>query len=151
MSGRRVRIAHGLLAAMALLCALAALAAGCGIVERSPKHPAVQAIESLLELRRDDVRDAKAYTRFFEDSAIATALVEPGFVPTGTPRVPRWRDLYVSKESSSTAEVAVLWEPDDAFKEWPKATVFSLALVDGRWVVVDAREETQAPEPAPSR
>lgn len=146
-----MRISQSLLAAMALLGALAALAAGCGIVERNPKHPAVQAIESLLELRRDDVRDAKAYTRFFEDSAIATALVEPGLVPTGTPRVPRWRDLYVSKAASSTAEVAVVWKPDDAFKEWPKATVFSLALVDGRWVVVDAREETQAPGPAPAR
>ncbi|MBC7266044.1 MAG: hypothetical protein H5T75_03600 [Coriobacteriia bacterium] len=151
MSGRRVRIAHGLLAVTALLCVLAAPAAGCGIVETSPKHPAVRAVEALLELRRDDVRDAKAYTRFFEDSAIATALVEPGLVPTDTPRVPRWRDLYVSKAASSTAEVAVVWKPDDAFKEWPKATVFSLALVDGRWVVVDAREETQAPEPAPSR
>ncbi|MCL4078759.1 hypothetical protein MX659_03990 [Coriobacteriia bacterium Es71-Z0120] len=128
-----------------LLCALVAGLAACG--GRSADHPAVRAVRELLVLRRTDVRDARAYTRFFEDSALATALVEPGAVPTGTPRVPDWRDVYLSKAGSSTADVAVVWKPDEAFKDWPKVTVFSLSLVRDRWVVVDAREETSAPKP----
>jgi hypothetical protein len=43
--------------------------------------------------------------------------------------------------------VAVVWEPDAAFDGWAAVTVFSTALEDGRWVVVDALETTAAPEP----
>lgn len=102
----------------------------------------------LLELRRADDRDANKYRRFFLESSIASALVEPGGVPTGTPRVPRWRRVYPSKLASGSAEVAVTWRQDSAFEDWPAATVFVLSYEGGRWVVVDAREETSAPEPA---
>jgi hypothetical protein len=146
-TGRRIAfVRRGV--AVVLAAAVAAAGTGCGILGGgSSDHPAVEVVEDLLELRRKDVRDANAYAPFFEDSAIATALAEPGAVATGTPRVPEWRDLYASKTGSSTAEVAVVWKPDDAFRDWPKVTVFSLSLVRDRWVVVDAREETNAPRP----
>lgn len=146
---RRPRLAaRRLVCAALLLGTLAAGVAGCGVLGGDTAgHPAVKAVTDLLDLRRKDVREASAYAPFFEDSALATALVEPGAVPTGTPRVPEWRTVYASKLGSSTAEVAVVWKPDDAFKDWPTVTVFLLKRSSGRWVVVDAREETKAPEP----
>lgn len=118
---------------------------GCA---REPQHPAVQAVRELLELRRADDRDPAKYGRFFAESSIASALVAPGAVPTGTPRVPGWRRLYPSKVASDSVEVAVVWREDAAFEDWPVVTVFVLSNEDGRWVVVDAREETSPPLPA---
>lgn len=140
ISRRTRRFGRALLAAL-----VAASVAGCS--SGSP-HPAVRTVTELLELRRADDRDATKYRRFFLESSIASALVEPGAVPTGTPRVPRWRRVYPSKLASGSAEVAVVWRDDAAFEDWPAATVFVLSYEGGRWVVVDAREETSAPEPA---
>lgn len=118
---------------------------GCA---RGSQHPAAQAVEELLELRRADDRDPAKYQRFFAESSLASALAAPGGVPTGTPRVPEWRRLYPSKLASDSAEVAVVWRDDAAFQDWPAVTVFVLSNVGGRWVVVDAREETSPPRPA---
>lgn len=131
--------------AAAALCVIVA-GALCGCAPRA-QHPAVRTVTELLELRRADDRDATKYQRFFLESSIASALVEPGAVPTGTPRVPNWRSVYPSKIASGSAEVAVTWREDSEFKDWPAVTVFVLSYEDGRWVVVDAREETAAPEP----
>lgn len=141
MISRRIRRFGG-----ALLAALAAASAiGCA---STSQHPAVRTVTELLELRRADDRDAAKYQRFFLESSIASALVEPGTVPTGTPRVPRWRRVYPSKLASGSAEVAVVWRDDESFEDWPAVTVFVLSYEGGEWVVVDAREETSAPEPA---
>ncbi len=141
MISRRTRRFCGALLAVLV----AASVAGCS---SGSSHPAVRTVTELLELRRADDRDANKYRRFFLESSIASALVEPGGVPTGTPRVPRWRRVYPSKLASGSAEVAVTWRQDSAFEDWPAATVFVLSYEGGRWVVVDAREETSAPEPA---
>lgn len=112
-----------------------------------PDHPAVSVIQELLELRLDDVRDASAYEPYFEDAEVAAAIAEGSTEPTGTPRVPTWETPYVSAEASSTADVTVVWKASDDFPEWPAVTVFMLQQLDDRWVVTDAVEATQAPEP----
>ncbi|MHB1135885.1 MAG: hypothetical protein ACYCXR_03325 [Coriobacteriia bacterium] len=110
-------------------------------------HPAVTAVSELLELRRDDVRDADAYEPYFEDSELAGALAAPSDEPTGTPRVPPYRAPYLSAETTSAAHVAVIWESDDEFLDWAPVTVFTARLIDGTWLIVDAIETTVAPEP----
>ncbi len=135
--------------AITLFAALALLTACSGSGGPQP-HPAVTAVSELLELRRTDVRDPAAYEPYFEDAALAEALAAPGEEPTGTPRVPPFRPPYLSAESTSTAGVAVIWEPDDDFPDWPAVTVFQTQFADGRWVVTDALETTIAPEPLTS-
>lgn len=138
------------LLAITLFSALALLTACSGSGGDPQPHPAVISVSELLELRRADVRDPAAYEPYFEDAALAEALAAPGEEPTGTPRVPPFRPPYLSAESTSTAGVAVIWEPDDDFPEWPPVTVFLTELTDGRWVVTDALETTIAPEPLTS-
>lgn len=114
------------------------------------RHPAIEAVADLLELRRDDVRDAAAYEEYFENPELAATLAESGDEETGTPQVPEYEDPYLSAETSATADVAVVWKTDQAFPDWPTATVFSLVLADGRWIVVDALESTAVPDPLPA-
>ncbi len=131
-----------------LVIALAVpLVAGCSGGGGPLPHPAVTAVGGLLELRRADARDPAAYELYVGDSELAAALAGGSTEPTGTPRVPPYRAPYLSAESTSTADVAVVWEPDAAFPGWAAVTVFSAALEGGRWVVVDALEATAAPEP----
>ncbi|MHB1016874.1 MAG: hypothetical protein ACYC2X_03145 [Coriobacteriia bacterium] len=133
---------------VALLLALCALLAACSDGGGGPlPHPAVGAVTELLELRRDDTRDVSAYAPYFEDAELAEALASPGDEPTGTPRVPPYRPPYLSAESTSTAEVAVVWESDDDFPDWAPVTIFSTKLAGGTWLIVDAIETTTAPEP----
>lgn len=136
-----------LLAALATLLALVLLLTACSGGGGPLPHPAVTAVSELLELRRTDVRDPDAYEPYLSDPALAEALAAPSAEPTGTPRVPPYRAPYLSVESTSTADVAVVWETDDAFPDWAPVTVFSTELTDGRWVVIDAIETTVAPEP----
>ena len=130
-----------------IVLAVSALLAACSSAEAPPPHPAATVVTELLELRRDDVRDADAYAPYFEDVAMAEALASASTVPTGTPRVPPYEAPYLSAESSSTAEVVVVWEPDGEFLEWVPVTIFHTRLAEGRWRVVDAVESTTAPEP----
>jgi len=127
--------------------AVSTVAACSGARPSRGEHPAVLAVESLLELRRDDVRDADAYATYLADPAVASALAEPSGEPTGTPRVPEWETPYVSEEGSGTASVVVVWKPDAMFEDWPAVNVFLTEIVDGRWVVTDALEATSAPVP----
>ena len=139
MTSRRIALA-------AIVLALALLTACSGSGGPLP-HPAVTAVSELLERRRADARDPAAYEPYVGDPELAAALAGGSTEPTGTPRVPPYRNPYLSAESTSTADVAVVWEPDAAFDGWAAVTVFSTALEDGRWVVVDALETTAAPEP----
>lgn len=134
-----------LAAAVTLL--VAAILTGCSTPDGLSPHPAVTAVSELLELRREDVRDPVAYEPYVADAALASALAGGSTEPTGTPRVPAYRPPYLSAESTSTAEVAVVWERDAAFAGWAQVTVFSAELDDARWVVTDAFETTVAPEP----
>lgn len=135
-----------ILSVVALL-AVAALVTACSGGEGPLPHPAVTSVTELLELRRTDVRDVDAYAPYFEDAALANALAAPSGEPTGTPRVPAYRPPYLSAESTSTAEVAVVWESDDEFPDWAPVTLFMTRLTDGAWLIVDAIETTAVPEP----
>ncbi len=126
--------------------AVALVVGGCAAVPESD-HPAVDAISELLELRRDNVRDAEAYAPYFLESSLATALAEGSAEATEGPRVPDWEPPYVSEATSETASVVVIWKSDPGFLDWPAINIFMLALTDDRWVVIDAIEATAAPEP----
>lgn len=128
-----------------LAAVVLATIAGCASVASS--HPAARTVEGLLELRRDDVRDPKAYAPYFLESSLATALAQSAAETTEAPRVPEWDRIYVSEETSSGASVAVVWKKDKAFPDWPAVNIFSVELRDDRWVVVDAVEATSAPKP----
>lgn len=132
-----------------LLCLLAVvLATAVGCAQSATSHPAARTIEKLLELRRDDVRDPKAYAPYFLESSLATALAESSAETTKAPRVPEWEKPYVSEENSSGVSVVVVWKQDDRkFPGWPKANVFMLTEKDERWVVIDAIETSSAPAP----
>lgn len=134
-------------AASAVALALLAIAAAGCAADPATDHPAIVVIEELLELRRDDVRDPEAYAPYFLESSLATALAESSAEGTETARVPDWKDPYLTAETTSTADVAVVWKAADDFPGWPVATVFVLSLLDDRWVVIDATEATSAPEP----
>lgn len=110
-------------------------------------HPAITRISDLLELRRDDVRDPAAYEEYFADPDLAAELASGSKEPTGTPQVPDYEPPYLTAETTSTADVAVVWKASDEFTGWPAVTVFILSLDDGRWLVVDALDATSAPEP----
>lgn len=129
-----------------LLLALTAVGAGCA-ADSGSDHPAVVAIRELLELRRDDVSDPEAYAPYFLESSLATALAESSAEETSAARIPKWEDPYLTAETTSTADVAVVWKASDDFPDWPFATVFMLSRLDDRWVVIDAKETTSSPEP----
>ena len=132
---------------IATLLAVSIALTACSGGEGPLPHPAVTAVSELLELRRDDVREVDAYAPYFEDTELAEALAAPSELATGTPRVPPFRAPYLSAESTSTADVAVVWELDEQFADWTPVTVFSTRLVDGAWRIVDAVETTVTPEP----
>ncbi len=135
---------HRVVASTLLLAVL--LVRGCG-ADPATSHPAARTIQKLLELRAKDVRDAKAYAPYFEESALATALAEESTEATGTRQVPPWKAPYVSEETTATASVVVVWEKSAAFPDWPKANIFAVALREGAWIVIDAIETTSPPEP----
>lgn len=151
MNHTRARAARAHTARICLSLAMAvavAVVAGCATGSSvAERHPAARTIQELLELRRHDVRDPKAYRKYFEESALATALAEGSVEPTGTPSVPQWQPPYASAVTSSTASVVVVWKPSADFPDWPAVNVFSLKLDKGRWLLVDAVEATSAPEP----
>lgn len=129
-----------------LACALL-LAAACSSPVAADDHPAIIAVRELLELRRADVRDPAAYTPYLLESSVATAIAESSTAPTGTPRVPEWEAPYLSAETSTTADVAVVWSQDDDFPDWSPVTLFLVVLDEGRWAVADAIETTSVPSP----
>ena len=135
------------LSCVAVVLALAAAVAGCAATSSQSDHPAVEAIQQLLELRREDNREPQAYAPFFLESSLATAVADGSGEQSGTPQVPEWEPLYLSAETTGSASVVVRWKADADFEGWPSVNVFLLSLVEDRWVVVDAIEATTAPEP----
>ena len=129
-----------------LACALL-LAAACSSPVAADDHPAITTVRELLELRRADVRDPAAYAPHLLESSVATALAEGSADTTGTPRVPEWEPPYLSAETSTTADVAVVWKQDADFPDWSPVTLFLVVLDGGRWAVADAIEATSAPAP----
>lgn len=127
---------------------LVAALAGCAASpDPAYEHPAAQAVDALLSLRRADVRDPAAYGEYFADPALAAVLATGSDGPTGTPRVPEWEPPYVSEEAGGRTAIAVVWRRDADFPGWPPVTIFVTDLVGERWVVSDAIEATSAPAP----
>lgn len=135
------------LSSIAVTLTLAATVLGCAAPSAESDHAAVRTIQQLLELRREDSRDPKAYAPFFLESSLATALAEASEEDTGTPQIPEWETPYLSEETTDTASVVVVWRPDTAFPDWPKVNIFSLSYLEEQWVVIDAVEATAAPTP----
>ncbi len=129
--------------ALAILATAAVLTlAGCASGEDA--HPAVRAVTGVLELRRDDARDPEAYLPYFVSEQVAQSLAA-GEGETGTPRVPDWDDVYLSRIDGATAEVAVVWVTDDAFPGWPAVSVFTLREAADGWRVADVAEAEAPP------
>jgi hypothetical protein len=132
---------------LASLAVAALTVAGCAETESEPLHPAAEAVDGALEARASRSTDASDYEPYFSDPAVVEALVESARVEeTSTPPVPEWETPYVSEETSSSAEVVVVWIPSDEFPDWPAATVFSLTI-DEDWFIVDASDVATGPIP----
>ena len=117
----------------------------------SPPNP-VRAVQSVLELRQGRSTDASAYAQYFSDMEIAEALVREGSkasesTSSAISPIPGWEPPYVSAQTTSSADVVVVWTPDRRFEKWTKATVFSLEETSGRWVIVNAVELTSSVPP----
>jgi L-fucose isomerase-like protein len=114
--------------------------------------PPVQAVQKVLELRRDRSTDASAYAGFFADMQITKALVREASQASETTSsavspIPGWETPYVSAQATATADVVVVWKADRRFENWTKATLFSLEETSGRWVIVNAVELSSSVPP----
>lgn len=147
MNRPRLRI----VVAAALLLALVG-AAGCSGSKKAELDPPAQAVQSLLELRAERSTDASAYAEFVSTVELAEELARAAREETSTaPPTPQWETPYVATESTSTADVVVVWKDRTDHPEFPAATIFVMEPRDEQWVAADARtvEETASiPPPA---
>lgn len=121
------------------------------VVRPSQQGPA-QAVQTVLELRQGRSTDASAYAQYFTDTEITEALVREGSqasesTSSAVSPIPGWEPPYVSAQTTSSADVVVVWTPDRRFEKWTKATIFSLEETSGRWVIVNAVELTSSVPP----
>ena len=141
-------IAAGLVAAAILAVAFIGYWA-----QEPPLAPPAQAVQEVLELRRDRSSDASAYAEYFVSVDLAQMLAAdatasaPATGTAGSP-IPDWEPPYVSALASDTADVVVRWKPDAAFPSWAPATVFNLELLREAWKIADAQEITGTAPPA---
>ncbi len=127
------------LTALALL--VAASLAGCGESALKKGSPEA-AVQELLVLRSELTTDPAKYAALVETSiAEAIAADSRSRSETQAP-TPQWNLPQVTTSTADSADVMVRWKSDAKFKNWPKATVFSLTKTQGRWVVVAAIEAT---------
>ena len=129
----------GGLPALLLTVALVVALPLAGCAEAQPELPApAAALQSLLELRLARSRDTTAYARYFEATAVASALADDA--AKNEKPIPAWETPKVEDSGVATATVVVVWKPSKDFKDWPTSTAFVMKKIDGRWVVVDATE-----------
>lgn len=128
---------------LAVACAIvmAVSVVGCS----QPLEPPAKVVQSVLELRAKNSDDAAAYAPYFEGSSVATALAAAAAETTRTPPIPAWKPPVVDSSTDATAIVTVTWKPDTRFRGWPPTTTFALTKLSGRWVIVDATENTSTP------
>jgi len=132
---------------VALLLPVVVLA-GCASnpATSADSHPAAQAVERVLQLRARHVTDPSAFAQYFAAASVATALAQSADTTAGA--IPGWQLPYVSKATTSTAEVVVVWHTSTAAANWPAASIFTMRREVGGWVIVDASTSTmKAPEP----
>jgi hypothetical protein len=137
---RTLAVLGALALALALTACAAKLTGPAGVVQTA------------LELRRDLVSDAKRYDVLFADSTIGAQLAKDSEAATQNP-LPEWKPPYVAEEAATSASVVVVWSPgtEARFKEWPKATLFSLEQTAGLWVITDAQVATGTVPPAKAK
>lgn len=100
----------------------------------------VETVERLLELRAARSVDASAYAEVVAEQEVALNLVasaqaegDSDIAPT-----PEWEQPYVSSREETSSGVVVVWKADSDHADWPLATVFTVADVDGEWLATDA-------------
>lgn len=123
--------------------------AGCSKREAVPNDNTTPAgsVQGLLELRADNSTDTAAYLRHVESTSLAEALVEDSAHRTATDTpIPDWQPPKVTKSETSTAEVRVVWKPSSRFEGWVKATTFVLEKIKGKWLIIDARDDSSSDE-----
>ena len=144
------RIAR-ILVPLAIVVALLGMG-GCAAKEAELDPPA-RAVQGLLELRYERSTDASAYAEYLnpelaQELARASEEETADVAPT-----PEWEPPYVSQEGTSTADVVVVWGDRSKHEGWPPATIFTMQLLDERWLASDARtlSETETVPPAIER
>ncbi len=118
-----------------------------------PLSPPAQSVQDLLELRRGRSQDASAYAKYLDNDSLATQFADLARTESEIatrPPTPAWETPYVSSESSTSAEVIVVWRDSEAYADWPKATVFTMTRSEGLWRVSDA-ETIEGTATVPSR
>lgn len=145
---KRTWLIVGIVAASAIVVAVALL-----VQQASTLPEPAQAVQNLLELRQARSTDASAYARYFESADIASTLARAASATAGSaaadkPTIPRWERPYLSAQTTSTADVVVVWVPDSRLKGWAKVTVFTVEKKSGDWKIVYAQEMSVTPPPA---
>lgn len=153
---KRTWIIVGVVVAVVALAAVSAVFVWRAM---NPPLPApAQAVESVLELRRDRSTDASAYAAYFAEVEVAHTLAQDASTTAEASAsaestagvqspIPPWEPPYVSSQASRTADVVVIWKSDRRFDKWPGATVFNLKRMSGLWKIIDAQELTSTPPP----
>lgn len=118
-------------------CVLGVIVVGC-----ATQDARVTVVEELLRLRQARSADASAYAQYVDSEALAEALADADRASKGDQEspIPAWKPPFVSGESTTSAEVVVVWSGRDGYADWPYATIFEVRLRDGEWRVSDARE-----------
>lgn len=138
-SGRAALVSGRRIAACLLVVTIAIAVTACSGDTAAYEHPAAVAVAGVLKLRSAGSTDTSAYEPYFSDPALAAQLAES--TSPGTSAVPDWEKPYLSRLADESADVVVRWnDAAGAFPDWPKVTVFSLAVLDGRWVIIDATD-----------
>lgn len=149
---RQVRVVLPV-AISACLLAITMMLSACARTEPATElAPPAAAVDALLSLRAERSQDASAYAQYLMDPALAIDLARAAAEETSTlPPTPDWEEPYVSSETSSTAQVVVVWGDRAQYPDWPAANVFLMEFLNGRWVVADAQSvaDTQTVPPRP--
>lgn len=113
-------------------------------------HPAAKAVDTVFKVRSRMSTDPADYEPYVE-SGLATelALDSAAKAREGISPLPRWKPPYVSAETSSGADVIVVWKRSVEHTSWPEAHRFKMVLSGDLWKMGDAEalEASRVPEP----
>ena len=140
------RVRNTALIALALLLAVSLVGCKPTLKKGSP----AAAVQSLLELRSALTTDAARYASFVATPMASALASDSAARPSTDTPIPQWKTPEVTEQATSTAKVKVRWNADGVFSTWAKATVFSLEKIAGRWIVVDANQETGSKSTTPT-
>lgn len=134
--------------AAVVLCVAIVLTACAPWAESQPQ---AKVVARALRLREDRSKDASAYAELFADRGVARQLAAAAEQTSGVVPIPAHDAPYVSRLTTSSADVVVRWDVPAGSNDFPAATVFKLRL-DGRsWRITDALPVETSATPAPMR